>query len=67
MHGVEISSDFAVRYFSSERLSVKYSAAIMITTEIMKLSFEAFSTSAGRGSTNDVFYVSCAETQISLE
>ena len=30
IYGVEISSDFAVRYFSSKRLSVKYSAAIMI-------------------------------------
>ena len=32
-----------------------------------ELGFEAFSTSAGRDSTNEVFYVSCAETQISLE
>ena len=30
IYGVEISSDFAVRYFSSKRLSVKHSAAIRI-------------------------------------
>ena len=39
-----------------------------VSTILSKIvGFEAFSTSAGRGSTNDVFYVSCAETQISLE